>query len=121
MDNEMTQFCNDLLDSVRQMKAGEATRKTEFLPLGDGRLRRLVTLTDGTIVQDDILPVIVSTRLRAGLTQVQFAQLLGVSVRTLQGWEQGLRQPSGAAKTLLKIAQRQPDLLKSLADEQVAA
>jgi putative transcriptional regulator len=121
MDKEMMQFCNDLLESVRQMKSGESKRKTELLPLSDGRLRRLITRADGTIEQDDILPIIVSTRLRAGLTQVQFSQLLGVSVRTLQGWEQGRKQPSGAAKTLLKIAQQQPELLKSLANDQVAA
>ena len=121
MDKEMTQFCHDLLESVQQMKSEQVARKTEFLLLADGRLRRLITRADGTIEQDEILPMIVSTRLRTGLTQVQFAQLLGVSVRTLQGWEQGRKQPSGAAKTLLKIAQQQPDLLRSLTKDQAAA
>ena len=121
MDNEMMQFCNDLLESVRQMKSEQSARKTELVALSYGRLRRLITRADGTIEQDDILPIIVSTRLRTGLTQVQFSQLLGVSVRTLQGWEQGRKQPSGAAKTLLKIAKQQPDLLRSLTNDQVAA
>ena len=43
-----------------------------------------------------------------GLSQAKFASLLGVSVRTLQGWEQGRKQPSGAARTLLAIAKTNP-------------
>jgi putative transcriptional regulator len=51
----------------------------------------------------------------AKLSQSQFAKLLGVSVRTLQEWEQGRKQPSGAAKTLLKVAEKYPDILQELA------
>ncbi len=54
---------------------------------------------------------VVSTRLKSGLSQARFAALLGVSVRTLQEWEQGRRQPSGAAKTLIAIAQKRPEVL----------
>ena len=50
----------------------------------------------------------VQARQATGLSQAQFAALLGVSVRTLQGWEQGRKQPSGAARTLLAIARTNP-------------
>ena len=57
----------------------------------------------------------IAARQKVGLSQAQFALLLGVSVRTLQGWEQGRIEPSGAAKTLLKIAQTNPDALRAVA------
>ena len=41
-------------------------------------------------------------------TQAGFAELLGVSVRTLQNWEQGRREPAGAARRLLDVARRYP-------------
>ena len=39
---------------------------------------------------------------------------MGVSVRTLQDWEQALREPSGAAKSLIRIAEERPDMLKEV-------
>jgi putative transcriptional regulator len=51
----------------------------------------------------------------SGLSQSAFAALLGVSVRTLQDWEQGRRKPSGAAKTLIKVAELHPEALQELA------
>jgi putative transcriptional regulator len=61
------------------------------------------------------LPSVTSVRERTGLSQARFAQLLGVSVRTLQEWEQGRRAPSGAARTLLLIAQKNPRALLEVA------
>ncbi|MFN0184586.1 MAG: helix-turn-helix domain-containing protein [Aquabacterium sp.] len=55
-----------------------------------------------------VLSPAVEARRATGLSQAQFAALLGVSVRTLQGWEQGRKQPSGAARTLLAIARTNP-------------
>ena len=77
----------ELLESVRQFKRGE-----------------------GTVVYSPVI----AARKNSGLSQTEFAQLLGVSVRTLQGWEQGRKQPSGAARTLITLAQRHPEILREL-------
>lgn len=61
------------------------------------------------------VPSVTSIRERTGLSQSRFAQLLGVSVRTLQDWEQGRRAPSGAARTLLMVAQKNPKALVDVA------
>lgn len=58
---------------------------------------------------------VVSARIKSGLSQSQFAGLLGISVRTLQEWEQGRRSPSRAAKTLISIAEIRPEVLREVA------
>lgn len=60
---------------------------------------------------------VVKARLKSGLSQAQFAEALQISSRTLQQWEQGRRQPSGAAQTLLKIVSRHPEVLREVAAE----
>ena len=54
---------------------------------------------------------IASTRAKLGLTQSHFAALLGISVRTLHHWEQGTRRPSGAARVLLRVAEKHPEIV----------
>ena len=44
-----------------------------------------------------------------GMTQGEFALFLDISVRTLEKWEQGKRKPGGAANTLLRIIQKEPN------------
>ena len=61
------------------------------------------------------VPDVGKIREKTGLSQARFAELLGVSVRTLQDWEQGRRAPSGAARTLLLIADRDPTVLLKVA------
>ena len=61
------------------------------------------------------IPEVATIREKTGLSQARFAQLLGVSVRTLQDWEQGRRVPSGAARTLLVVANKNPHVLLDVA------
>lgn len=54
-------------------------------------------------------------RAQLQLSQTAFAGLMGVSVRTVQDWEQGRRKPSGPAVALLRIAQQYPEIFLHLA------
>ena len=75
-------------------------------------LRQLKRGEHGRVIA---VPSVASIREGTGLSQPRFAELLGVSVRTLQEWEQGRRAPSGAARTLLLIAARNPRALVDVA------
>ena len=91
MPSEMEKFQRDLLESVKQMKRGQAARTTQ------------VQLAEAA-----------EARAKMGLSQQAFALLLGVSPRTLQDWEQGRRSPTGAAKKLLQVAIAHPKVLHEL-------
>jgi putative transcriptional regulator len=91
MPSEIKKFQDDLLESVKQMRRGQAARVTKVK-----------------------VPEAAEARARVGLSQQAFAILLGVSPRTLQDWEQGRREPTGAAKTLLRVAVSHPEVLRAL-------
>ena len=80
----------EILKGIREIKRGEHGRITN-------------------------VPSVATIRENTGLSQSRFAELLGVSVRTLQEWEQGRRVPSGAARTLLIIAAKNPRALRDVA------
>lgn len=67
----------------------------------------------GRVSTVEVSPI-ASARNRIGLSQSEFAKMLGVPLRTLQEWEQGRRKPSGAAKSLITIAIKKPEVLKEL-------
>jgi len=54
---------------------------------------------------------VTATRKRLRLSQDKFADLLGISVKTLHNWEQGRRKPTGAAQVLLRVAARHPEVI----------
>jgi putative transcriptional regulator len=81
----------EILQGIRDLKAGRAGRR--------------FTVDSYAIVR---------AREKSGLTQAEFAKLLGVSVRTLQDWEQGRREPNAAAQTLIKVAEKHPNVLREL-------
>ena len=57
----------------------------------------------------------IAARQSVNLTQKEFAQLLNVSIDSVQDWEQGRRSPRGAAKTLLRVAKQHPEVLEQIA------
>ena len=79
----------EILDSIEEIKSGEI-----------GRVNILIT-------PDEIK----ATRERIGVSQSAFAAMLNVSKRTLQEWEQGRRQPTGPAQSLLAIAIKKPEVM----------
>ena len=54
-------------------------------------------------------PCVKDIRLKMGLSQSKFAALIGVSQKTVQNWEQGIREPRGAAKALLQVVNYEPE------------
>jgi putative transcriptional regulator len=91
MPSELKKFQEDLLESIKQMRRGQAARVSKVK-----------------------LSAVAEARASVGLSQQEFAVLLGVSARTLQDWEQGRREPTGAARTLLKVAVKHPKVLREL-------
>lgn len=71
-----------------------------------GEIRRGVRKPSRTFVIENPDPKVIRERL--GLSQSRFASIIGVSVRTLQNWEQGRREPEGPAKALLRVVDREP-------------
>lgn len=83
--------------------------------IGEEILQGLKELKVGKTGRVVNVPAVAEIREKTGLSQARFAALLGVSVRTLQDWEQGRRAPSGAARTLLLVAHKNPKALLDVA------
>src|SRR6266508_6191710 len=86
----------EILDGIRDVKAYKAGKKSM-------RVRSL---------KQPSSPKVIRTRLK--LSQSAFAGLMGVSLRTVQDWEQGRRKPSGPAVALLRIAEQKPEVFLHL-------
>lgn len=59
-------------------------------------------------------PNVSTIRRKSGLSQSQFATLIGVNLRTLQNWEQGRTRPTGPARALLRIVEKNPKAILTL-------
>ena len=107
---------NELLQSVREMKA---VRRGELAP---SRVWEVKRRPGGKLVRRQLdaeacrrarraewEKSLAKTRARLGLSQSKFAELLGISVKTLCNWEQGRRKPTGAARVLLRVALLHPE------------
>jgi len=86
----------EILEGIREIKAHKAGQKT----------LRTHKLNPPSSPQD--------IRARLQLSQAAFAGLMGVSLRTVQDWEQGRRKPSGPAEALLRIAEQHPEVFMEL-------
>jgi len=86
----------EILDGIREVKEHKAGKKVL-------RVRSLKVPSSPKVI-----------RQRLKLSQSAFAGLMGVSLRTVQDWEQGRRKPSGPAVALLRIAEQKPDVFLSL-------
>ncbi len=93
---------DQLLESVKEMKAIQAGRRKS------ARSTQAEDLLRAGAVD------VAALRRRFRLSQAKFAALLGISVDTLQNWEQGRRQPEGPARVLLRVAAAHPDALLSV-------
>jgi putative transcriptional regulator len=82
----------EILEGIREVKAHKAGKR-------DLVTRRLSNPSDPKTI-----------RSKLNLSQAAFAGLMGVSVRTVQDWEQNRREPSGPAKSLLRIAEQHPEV-----------
>jgi putative transcriptional regulator len=86
----------EILEGIRDIKAYKAGKKT--LPVHE--------------LKEPSSPKVIRKRLK--LSQAAFAGLMGVSLRTVQDWEQGRRKPSGPAIALLRIAEQKPEVFRQL-------
>ena len=92
----------DLLETVRWVRQ---RRHDRLARLG---LRRARIASDVDVRK---------VRAATGLSQVKFAELLSIEVSTLRNWEQGRREPTGAARALLRAIRNNPvDVIKALSD-----
>ena len=80
---------NEVLESIREIKSGNVARRTII----------------------DVPSEIKRVREKLDVSQAEFAEMIGISKRTLQEWEQGRCKPTGAALKLLMIARRHPEVL----------
>jgi DNA-binding transcriptional regulator YiaG len=112
---------------MKQRTIAELIRVKDRMERGEltpGRVWEVTRGADGKIQRRQLDPeqyrrqqraewenTVAATRTKLRLTQDKFAALLGISVKTLHNWEQGRRKPTGAARVLLRVASRHPEVV----------
>ena len=91
MSDEISPEAQEIIDDIRAIKAGAPHRRYSPEQLQ-----------------------VLCTRLDLKMSQPQFSKLLGVPVGTIRDWEQGRKQPGSAAITLLKVAEKHPEVLEEI-------
>ena len=81
----------EIVDSLQEIKAGSGRRYRFTAPAEIRQIRESV-----------------------GVSQANFARMLGISLRTLQDWEQGRRRPNQAAQSLLAVAAKRPEVMREV-------
>ncbi len=109
---------NRLLKAVRQMKAiqrGQLAPGRVTVVAAGGTAKPTRRSIDPEVYRRRQAALhaanVADIRGRLGLSQQELADLLGISRRTLENWEQGRRAPTGAAKVLLLVARRHPEVV----------
>ena len=87
----------EILDSLKEIKAHKSGGRKKLVT------RKLKDPSPANVIREKL-----------ELSQDAFASLMGVSIRTVQDWEQGRRQPQGPAKSLLRVAEQHPEVLSDL-------
>lgn len=82
-----------------------------IVELLDGRETPLAPKLPEPSRKTTIAPAVRDLRLRAKLTQAEFASRLGVPLETIRNWEQGKRSPRGPARALLTVIAHEPDMV----------
>lgn len=87
----------EILDGLKEIKAHKAGSRKKLVT------RQLKDPSPANVIREKL-----------DLSQDAFASLIGVSIRTVQDWEQGRREPQGPAKSLLRVAEQHPEVFTDL-------
>lgn len=103
-------------EKMKNVQKLEILNDRNIAPNIDQALQEIQASQTSLVIKNTI-PDIYEARTAVGLSQQEFANLMGISKRTLQEWEQGRRVPTGAAKTLIKLAIKHPEVLKEVLED----
>lgn len=103
-------------EKMKNVQKLEILNDRNIAPNIDQALQEIQASQTSLVIKNTI-PDIYEARTAVGLSQQEFANLMGISKRTLQEWEQGRRVPTGAANTLIKLAIKHPEVLKEVLED----